>query len=323
MKIIAWNVNDSTNQGRGVQPPHQKAFAKSYSLNARWDQIQQCIADQNPSIVCLFELSSASLDFVESRLSEHFTTIKRCAYSPNQVPDMSLYFMIASKIELSNIHAFSCTDTPLIPLSPETRLTDGVLRSAGEMFEKTFLVAEFMHDGAKHILAVAHLGLRYAYQQICADAFANYLWENYRGVKTIVCGDFNTFSNESSYEMRTIRSFENTGMIERVRDRDTFCGYPSDIGILYTQAQKDNAAALMAFAAGTDDTVAIRRVCVETIIANHGKLITGGLDRVLTNIRSAEVDVIFTIPNLSKFMELVIDDIPHNPSDHACIVIRF
>lgn len=325
IKLLSWNINGVSGSGRNAAP-HQKAF-EHQSLSSRWPLILDDVLQQRPDIACLFENSVAFLDMIETNLKKHFQIVKSFAYAPNQTPDMSLYFTLASNMKLDELYAYSATDTPYKGLTPETRKTDSVLLKYNEGFEKTMTVCSFYVNGWQYVYAVTHIGLRYPYQQECMDMFSEHIRGKYPNAKVILAGDFNTFpsieNDPTTYERRTLQSFTKHGYIELVGDQITFCGFPDDFGLLRTDDAKSIVSELQQFAASTDDMEAIRCKCAETILAIRGRLIASGLDRVLTNMNKLNVEVKLTLPTHEAFVTNAKSGILNNLSDHACIIMTF
>ncbi len=324
-KLLSWNINGVQGAGRNANP-HQKAF-EHQSLTSRWPKLFDEVLANNPDIACLFENSRSFLDIIETDLRKHFRTVKSFPYAPNQSPDMSLYFTLASNIELDELYVYYATDTPLETLVPETRKTDSILLKFNEGFEKAMIVSSFHFNEQQYVFAVTHLGLRYPYQQQCSDMFSQHIRERYPEAKVIVTGDFNTFptvdGDSSTYERRTLESFTKYGYIELVGDQNTFCGFSDDFGLL----RSDNAKAIVAnthqFAANTEDMESIRERCAETILELRDGPIVSGLDRVLTNMKDLHVDVKLIIPTHEEFVLFAKEGNLINLSDHALITMTF
>lgn len=239
-----WNINDT----RETDGPISFAFSK-YSLKERLPGIMEDIKKCNPDFLSLFEVRVDNLEMVQEALkSIGYKVTGTMAYAPNQVPDMSFYYINAYKDTSKLCHDEDVrtwfTDRSFEALTLETRKTDKTLQSCNEQFEKGTLISIFKENDTDNIIIFSsnHMPLRHAYQKKCSESLikslkiiGEYFEENRFKVVYIVGGDMNTLpfccgdlKGDSSISNLITDGYT---LGEHDMDKMSFFGFPYDLGI--------------------------------------------------------------------------------------------
>jgi len=321
---------------RGEKGGYAHEIFKLFALENRIDKIiLQSIKDL-PTIISYCEVNANSVDLFKQKLSDRFQTMSG-AYSPNQMPDQSMYFVTAYDpliLTLEKSYMFWFTDAPTIPHTHETRQNDSVLKGANEQFEKGSLISIFKTQNKSFLIHSAnHWGLRENYQTIGSKMLHSHLiglTHHYKKVQIVISGDFNTFEQFENRPLNPIVNPINESEKFKhhidVKTQLSFVGYPYDMGL------KTNNETLIRLISENNEnfTFGARKVFVDHVVQTYGGAITGLLDHVFTfGINDAEfkidtcgLDV--SEENLNEmFVRSGISGIPFMASDHLQTLITF
>lgn len=331
LSIMSWNINnDRRVEFNGIA---SREFA-DWSLSNRLPAIINLIANSKTNILALFEIGFEYIHPIINELIKLGYKTIHGSYSPNQTPNFSLYYIIGydNSVILIENHMYWFTDTPLIPLTTESRKVDTVLSRNKEEYEKGTLISIFEYNGIRFVYSVVHLGLRKSYQIECVQMLIDHL--NSFKLPIIVSGDFNTFPDFVNGIDDTLTLFENAGYDHCKNDKDTFLGYAYDLGAPTTPEKKidiQTAQNIIKTMITSDASYfEIRQAYVKSILDIHKKPIMGTLDHIFfKNIpRSIKytINVIDTSIMERDIIQLFKDkahEKPLTPSDHFALVIRF
>jgi hypothetical protein len=327
IKILSWNINND----RRVESGYAKVAFDNWTFAMRFPEIIRLSVKENPTIISFCEIDANYVEQVKQKLGEHGYKSVSGAYSPNQIPDGSMYFVTAYKsvLELVSFSMFWFTSSHTTPLTPETRMTDDLLIRMNEQYEKGSLITYFKKpDGTFLIHSANHWGLREAYQKIGSDMLASF-FEGFLEVAKIIgikvqvvlSGDFNTFSQLNGKTIAPLSHFNQH--IDPVT-KFSFVNYPYDLGLKVSQ----DTLKSMIESYKTSSNIETRKLFMNCVMNTYGQPIVDLLDHVFTygienaNYRIETFDV--DIENLSdSFIKSVDDDIPFMMSDHFPTIIEF
>jgi hypothetical protein len=293
-------------------------------LENRLSNIILQISKHDPDIASIFEVRSHMVPSVTIELEKLNYKVYSFAYNPNQIKDTSFYFIIGYKklkFKLLNKYMYWCTDTPFIPLNPQTRAQDKILKQYQEPFEKGSLISTFQNKSTNEIFihSANHFGLKKDYQIIQCIELINHL--KLLNQKIIVTGDFNTFPD---FKGEIIDIFIDNGFNHPIDPEApfTFLNNPCDFGNLdpdiYNQIYIDMELI---------PAEQIRSFCINKIFELYGGPLTSTLDHVFTlgNFEAiCKIDIDIDLNNLrEKYIEKSLAGIPVTDSDHMLLLVSF
>lgn len=311
------NINDDRNTPSEALP--------SYMLSERLPKILNASAEL-PQVFALCEIRVNSLDMVTGALADLGYKCEKMAYAPGQEPDNSFYHVIAWKcnetFEVLKVIRYWFTETPLEPLTAESRKSDPVLLKFGESFEKGTLCIVVKWGRRTIAISSNHFGLLrqnqvFQYTGECASLLAtlfNQLRRDFSGVEIVAGSDFNAF--DDTFHVTNICMF--SGMWDITPAGNTFCAYPWDFGGV-------SAPHLLPLIAKARESV--KNLVGEDFISTsvkyfrqlYGGPLKGRLDRILVSDRS-----IFKVNALWNMDSITLDKFsvePPVPSDHIGYVV--
>lgn len=322
MKALFYNINFDQN----VEDGYASNDFYDWKLKNRLTSIMTVIKNNMPTFVSLVEVSSTHRNDVVNELVSLGYRVIHGAYSPNQYPeDKSLYYVFGfdESYTLINSYMYWFTNTPLNPLTDNTRKVDPVLLECNQDYERGTLICIFEKDNSRLVISSYHLGDNKQYQIKSNQLFLSHII-SFSNMKIIIGGDFSDFVQD------TISAFENVGFKHCDNNKFTFVGYPYDLGTPKTPEQETaisetmNKLTEMSGYPHQD----VQNMMANAIVSIYGAPLTSTYDHVFVmNTNNNVLDVLDNgLNNDSNLTRTFLENGAHSPltpSDHFPLLLNF